>query len=258
MGTKNFHGNDNVEEIVTKAASAMADEIFTQRGDTETVEDHDDTWFGVQEKLRKGFLDVAFNVANADGESYPKGDPRTYSVADLLKMDYTTKQHILTEIHQCISKGKEYKLISPYYIHYLDCDNCFVKLVCTHVGVNADDELYFKTYNENIDPADSVECDKGGTLYMYDAESLAHLLGAVEETVNQTLKHNDLLADVRKEVVAMFGGAMDGSDVEKLADTIADDAAEDVMETSDYPNYNDSDIRIAIIRTLKKKLGIEE
>lgn len=149
METKNFHGNDNVEEIVTKAASAMADEIFAQRGDQETVENHDDTWYGVQEKLREGFLDVAFNVANADGEDYPKSDPRTYSV-------------------------------------------------------------------------------------------------------------NDLLADVRKEVVAMFGGAMDSSDAEKLADTIADDVAEDVMETSDYPNYNISDIRIAIVRTLKKKLGIEE
>lgn len=255
METKNFHGNDNVEEIVTKAASAMADEIFAQRGDQETVENHDDTWYGVQEKLREGFLDVAFNVANADGEDYPKSDPRTYSVNDLLEMEYTIKKRILNEIHQYISEGKEYKLISPYYMHYLDGD-CCVQLVCTHVGVNADDELYFVTHNE--DNADSTEYDKGGTLYMYDAESLAHLLGAVEETVNQALKHNDLLADVRKEVVAMFGGAMDGSDVEKLADTIADDAAEDVMETSDYPNHNDSDVRIAIVRTLKKKLGIEE
>ncbi len=255
METKNFHGNDNVEEIVTKAASAMADEILTQRGDKDAVEDHDDTWYGLMEKLREGYLDTSYNVALVDGECYPKGDPRTYSVDDLLKMDYTTKQHILTEIHQCISAGKEYKLISPYYMHYLDGD-CCVQLVCTHVGANTDDELYFVTHNE--DNADSTEYDKGGTLYMYDAESLAHLLGAVEETVNQALKHNDLMADVRKEVVAMFGGAMDSNDVEKLADTIADDAAEDVMETSDYPNHNNSDVRIAIIRTLKKKLGIEE
>lgn len=78
------------------------------------------------------------------------------------------------------------------------------------------------------------------------------------EEVDAPDTDSDLLADVRKEVVAMFGGAMDGSDVKKLADTIADDAAEDVMETSDYPNHNDSDVRIAIVRTLKKKLGIEE
>lgn len=189
METKNFefHGNDNVEEIVTKAASAMADEIFTQRGDKDAVEDHDDTWYGVQEKLREGFLDVAFNVANADGESYPKGDPRTYSVADLLKMDYTTKEHILTEIHQCISEGKEYKLISPYYVHYLDGD-CCVQLVCTHVGVNADDELYFKTESET---GKDKTCDKGGTLYMFDAISLANLLGAVEQTIERYIEEQN-------------------------------------------------------------------
>ena len=179
MATKNFIGNDTVEQIVTNAASAMADEIFAQRGDKETVEYHDDTWYGVQEKLREGFLDVAHNVANTDGEDYPKSDPRTYSVADLLKMDYTTKEHILEEIHQCISEGKEYELISPYYIHFLDGE-CCVQVVCTHVGVNADDELYFKTESET---GRDKECDKGATLYMYDAISLANLLGAVEQTV---------------------------------------------------------------------------
>lgn len=69
---------------------------------------------------------------------------------------------------------------------------------------------------------------------------------------------NDLLTAIRTEVKLMFAGAMDISDTEKVADTLQADVANDVMETSDYPNYNISDIRIAIIRTLKKKLGIEE
>lgn len=69
---------------------------------------------------------------------------------------------------------------------------------------------------------------------------------------------NDLLAAIRTECKLMFAGAMDISDAEKVADTLQADVANDVMETSDYPNYNISDIRIAIVRTLKKKLGIEE
>lgn len=177
MATKNFIGNDTVEMIVTNAASAMADEIFAQRGDKEFVEYRGNAWYGVQAKLREGFLDVTHNVAN--GEDYPKSDPRTYSVADLLKMDYTTKEHILKEMHQCISEGKEYELISPYYVHFIDGEVC-VQLVCTHVGVNADDELYFKTESET---GRDKDCDKGETLYMYDAISLANLLGAVEQTV---------------------------------------------------------------------------
>ena len=72
------------------------------------------------------------------------------------------------------------------------------------------------------------------------------------------METNDLLAAIRTEVKLMFAGAMDISDTEKVADTLQADVANDVMETSDYPNYNISDIRIAIIRTLKKKLGIEE
>lgn len=181
MATKNFIGNNTVELIVTNAASAMADEILTQRGDNDAVEGHDDTWYGVQEKLREGFLDVVHNVANTDGEDYTKSNPRTYSVNDLVNMDYTTKRHILTEIHQCISEGKEYELISPYYIHFIDGEVC-VQLVCTHVGVNADNELYFKTESET---GKDKECDKGATLYMYDAISLVNLLGAVEQTIRE-------------------------------------------------------------------------
>lgn len=72
------------------------------------------------------------------------------------------------------------------------------------------------------------------------------------------METNDLLTAIRTEVKLMFASAMDISDTEKVADTLQADVANDVMETSDYPNYNISDIRIAIIRTLKKKLGIEE
>ena len=78
------------------------------------------------------------------------------------------------------------------------------------------------------------------------------------EEVDAPDPDSDLLAAIRTDCKLMFAGAMDISDTEKVADTLQADAAEDVMETSDYPNYNDSDIRLAIVRTLKKKLGIEE
>ena len=42
----------------------------------------------------------------------------------------------------------------------------------------------------------------------------------------------------------------DISDAGDLCCNIIDEVVEDVMETSDYPDYNDSDLRIAIKRTI--------
>ena len=45
-------------------------------------------------------------------------------------------------------------------------------------------------------------------------------------------------------------------DVAALCDNILDEVCEDVMETSDYPHYNDDDLRIAIKRTIINLTGI--
>lgn len=42
----------------------------------------------------------------------------------------------------------------------------------------------------------------------------------------------------------------DASEVADLGANILDEVVDDVIETSDYPNYNDSDLRIAIKRTI--------
>jgi hypothetical protein len=43
---------------------------------------------------------------------------------------------------------------------------------------------------------------------------------------------------------------MDLDEISEIQDNILEEVCEDVMETSDYPNYNDSDIRIAIKRVI--------
>jgi hypothetical protein len=48
----------------------------------------------------------------------------------------------------------------------------------------------------------------------------------------------------------------DISDACDLCCNIIDEVCEDVMETSDYPEYNDSDIRIAVKRTIIKLTSI--
>lgn len=47
----------------------------------------------------------------------------------------------------------------------------------------------------------------------------------------------------------------DFSDIEEVTDSIIDNVADEVMETSNYPNYNDSDVRIAVKRVIITKLN---
>jgi hypothetical protein len=48
----------------------------------------------------------------------------------------------------------------------------------------------------------------------------------------------------------------DISDTSEVCCNIIDEVCKDVMETSDYPNYNDSDIRMAVKRTIIKLTSI--
>ena len=59
--------------------------------------------------------------------------------------------------------------------------------------------------------------------------------------------------ELREQVKAMIGKMFqwwEASDVADLTANIIDEVCEDVINTSDYPNYNDSDLRIAIKRTI--------
>ena len=61
-----FEGNDKIDEAVTNASRVLADEAFIQNGLPEIAEEHDDTWFSFQEKLREAMLDAAFRVIDEE------------------------------------------------------------------------------------------------------------------------------------------------------------------------------------------------
>ena len=61
----------------------------------------------------------------------------------------------------------------------------------------------------------------------------------------------ELKKQVKREIGLAFSW-MDLSDIAELQENLMDSVCDDVMESSDYPNYNDSDIRIAITRVLKE------
>ena len=54
---------------------------------------------------------------------------------------------------------------------------------------------------------------------------------------------------VKREIGLAFSW-MDLDEISEIQDNILEEVCEDVMETSDYPNYNDSDIRMAIKRVI--------
>ena len=65
----------------------------------------------------------------------------------------------------------------------------------------------------------------------------------------------ELKDNVDRVIYEMFSD-WDVSEAVNLRCNIIDEVIEDVIETSDYPDYNDSDIRIAIKRTIINLTGI--
>ena len=59
---------------------------------------------------------------------------------------------------------------------------------------------------------------------------------------------------VTKQVEILFR-EWDAEDISSITDRIIDQVVEDVKETSNYPDYNDSDVRIAIKRVVLFNLG---
>ena len=64
-----------------------------------------------------------------------------------------------------------------------------------------------------------------------------------------------LRQDAENVIYDMFSD-WDISDAGELCCNIIDEVCEDVIETSDYPEYNDSDIRMAVKRTIIKLTSI--
>ena len=69
-------------------------------------------------------------------------------------------------------------------------------------------------------------------------------------------KMKELREDVEFVITQMFA-TWDFADINTIKTAITDDVVNDVIETSDYPNYNCSDIIIAVKRTIVNRLSEE-
>ena len=59
--------------------------------------------------------------------------------------------------------------------------------------------------------------------------------------------------EIEKEIKTMFR-EWEHSEISEITELIGESVADDVMCTSDYPNHNSSDIRIAIKRVIIEHL----
>lgn len=66
-------------------------------------------------------------------------------------------------------------------------------------------------------------------------------------------KKKELRVIIINEILNLFSG-WDMCDIATIEETIIDDVIEDLLETSNYPCFNNSDIRISIKRVLISKL----
>lgn len=77
--------------------------------------------------------------------------------------------------------------------------------------------------------------------------------------MGMTYYEDDVDADeVNGMVVNRLANIMDTSDAQKIADVIYFEVADDVADTADPQNWNSGDVDIALVRVLKKRLGIVE
>ena len=65
--------------------------------------------------------------------------------------------------------------------------------------------------------------------------------------------HKELVNGILREVGILFR-EWDFDEINSIGERIMHDVIDDVKETSDYPNFNDSDIRISIKRVILCKL----
>lgn len=67
------------------------------------------------------------------------------------------------------------------------------------------------------------------------------------------MERKELKEEINSEIEQMFMG-WDVSEIAEIEEMVGEEVADDVMVTSDYPNHNTSDIRIAIKRVILEKL----
>ena len=78
----------------------------------------------------------------------------------------------------------------------------------------------------------------------------ANNVEVVEFEDDPTHIEKDLRKQIRTEVMRTFCSMLTASDIESVAESIVDECVEDVKVCSDYPHYNDSDVRLAIQRVV--------
>lgn len=64
METNKFklQGTDEIDEAINNASATITDEYFKQLGIMDVVENHDTTWYEVQEELVNAMLKVAYDI----------------------------------------------------------------------------------------------------------------------------------------------------------------------------------------------------
>lgn len=62
---ESLEGTDEIEEAVTNAASVIADAYHVQNGMQDIANDHDDSWYELQENLREAMFGAAMDVLNS-------------------------------------------------------------------------------------------------------------------------------------------------------------------------------------------------
>jgi hypothetical protein len=108
----------------------------------------------------------------------------------------------------------------------------------------------------NFDKESEYYEDEVEGAFWREMEECAVAMGMTyyEDEVDEEIKP----MEIKPMIVSRLATIMETSDAEAIADVISLDVAQDVSETADQQNWNSADVDIAIVRVLKKKLGIEE
>lgn len=126
-----------------------------------------------------------------------------------------------------------------------------------------------KYYNDNcVFVVDEIHEDKIDNqtiikLHLYDdnsnevectAQEIEPLNGNDIELMLDISRKEDIKILMYSELSALYN---DYFDIEKMVNAIKDDVISDVIECSDYPHFNNDDVKIAIGRVLLKKIYVE-
>lgn len=149
---------------------------------------------------------------------------------------------ISQELHE---KVVEMVKDDPFWLMQYDLEEVdanVIKLMISDARSEGDEEYVGYLHDILVDD---------GTLYRLTERvgDFEQSLGEVAVYINEEGYAEKLRQDAENVIYDMFSD-WDISDAGELCCNIIDEVCEDVMETSDYPEYNDSDIRLAVKRTI--------